>query len=775
MTRFRTRSTIWLLALFAFAPALRFAAAQAQDSTPLANEAAPPAKEGAGPTEEDVAAAKAALEKRRREEEERQRLRPVLEAIAETNPTTPLQLIGAINSLIDLDQPEEAKKYIQRLLALKLNDEAMFVLQRKVGSGVFIKLSADNRYHPEGQTLASAVLAAAQKQARDPQRIAQLIGELSDASPSVRALAVSDLKDAGDDAVLAMIAALADGGRAAEHAKIRYALYQMGEMAVDPLLAALGAEDDNLRQQAIEVLGLLKSSRATPYLIHPLLAPGHPQSVRTAAAQALTRIVGAVPSQREAQIYLRQRVEQLAAGDLPKQAAADGTIEIWLWNPQKKSPVPVVHSAGDAALVVAARLAADLYDLWPDNAEYRRIYLMAMLESSKLLSGLDHSLPGGEGTARSLAAAAGAAAVEDVLVQAMREHRPAAAIAAVEVLGDIGDEQLLLSDDGRERPLVQALTHGNRRLRYAAAEALIKIDPRHDYPGASHLPDTLGYLASSSGTRRVLIGHPRTSAAQSIVGMLDQMGFEAVTATSGRALFLAATSSPDFEMIFLSDAIDDPPLAETLQLLRRDRRTAGVPIALMVREKNLRRLQLATEDDPITAAFPRPHDPSALEFQVRKLIAMAGRDGITDQERVRHASAAMAWLSRLAENPQQYGFYDLLRVEPQIIAALYNGPVPARAAEVLGLLGASPSQTALVQLASQNARPVSLRQAAAEAFDAAARRRGLLLRDKQIDQQYQRYNQSASLDAGTQAVLGQILDTIERELLAERTGQSPQE
>jgi len=733
------------------------------------------AQESDGPTEEDVAAAQAALEERRRRAEERERLRPVLEAIAETNPTSPVELIGAIESLINLDQPEEAKKYIGRLLALKLDDEALYVLQRKVGSGVFFKISADKRYHPEGRQLADAVLSAAHKQAHDPRRIARLVRQLNDPSPETRALAISDLKEAGHDAVLAMIEALSDGARDDEHARIRTALYEMGEIVVDPLIGTLGSDNPQLKTQAIKILGWLESPRATPHLIHPLHSEGSPKQLRVAAAEALQRIVRAVPTEDDARIYLRRRVQQLISGDLPKEARADGTIELWIWNPEKELPAPVVHGAADAALVVAAQLAADLHDLWPENPEYRRMYLMTMLESTKLLTGLDRSLPPGPGSARELAARTGPEAVEDVLVNAVEQDRTAAAIGAAEVLGDIGGERLLLSEDGRPRPLVEALTHGDRRLRFAAAEAIMKIDPRHDYPGASHLPETLAYLAATAGTRRVLIGHPRTSHAQSLVGVLAELGFEAATANSGRELFLKATSSPDFEMIFLSGAIDNPPLNETLQMLRRDRRTADTPIGLMVRADELRRQQLRSESDPFTAAFPRPHEPQAMQFQVERLTEMAGRKVISDEERRRHASAALAWLAVLAESPKRYGFYNLLRVEPEVIAALFDGPAPARAAEVLGLLGGPNSQRALVHFASQNARPLADRQAAAEAFATAAQRRGLMLREAEIDQQYRRYNQSEFLDAGTQGVLGQILDTIERRLIIQRTGQAPQE
>ena len=748
-------------------------AAEADDEAKKADaKPKPPKKPLDGPTEEDVVAAKKALEERRQAAIERERMQPVLDAIAEARPSSPVELIGAIDSLINLNQPDEAKKYIAKLLALKLNAEAMYVLQRRVGSGVFFKLSGDARYHPEGKQLADQILAAAHKQSRDPQRLAKLIKELNDPAPEVRSGALSDLKSGGIDAVLMLISALGDPAREAEHRRIRYALAQIGSIVVEPLIATLASGDANLKWQAIEILGLLEASRPTPYLIHPLLSPKEPRPVREAAKFALDRIVRAIPGEKGGEHYLFNRIAGLTSGDLPRRADAEGNIELWLWDAARKQPVPMVYTASDAALVEAAQLAADLYDLNPENPDYRRLYLLAILESAKLIAGLDRSLPTGKGSARELAGRTGVEAVEDLLVDAVRQNRVAAAIGAIEVLGDIGSDQLLLSDRGDARPLVEALSHTNRRIRYAAAEAIMKIDPQHDYPGASLLPETLGYLGSTSGVRRVLIGHPQTSSSQSLVGVLAEMGFEADTATTGRQFFFKAAETPDYELLLMSDALSDPPLGETLQALRSDRRTGTLPIGIMAREERINQLQLdAKETDKLTLVFPRPHERSAMEFQVQRLLANAGRSAIGNEERQQHASAALGWLARLAENQQAYGFYDLLRQVPQAERALYGGATSQPAAEVLGFLGSPRAQQALVDFASQNARPLADRQAAAAAFKTAVARRGLLLYEADVDLQYGRYNQSESLDAGTQQVLGDVLDVIERELLAQRSGE----
>lgn len=741
----------------------------------LAQVPAPPDDDTEGPTEEDTDAARERLKQQRAKAIERERLRPVLEAIAETRPTSPVELMKTIETLMNLGAPDEARVYMQRLLALKLDDEALYVLQRKVGSGIFFRLSQDDRFQPEGRQLAEAVLSASFRQARDPRRMANLVQQLNDPAPEIRQSAINDLKDAGSAAIGPMIEVLSDEGRSAEHARVRFALAQMGTLAVEPLIAAIATPNHNLRAQVIEILGMLQAPRASQYLIHPLLSNKHTPQVNRAAAVALRRIVGEVPTVDDAEIYLRNRANAHFGGELPRLADGDGNIQLWLWHPKQNKPVPVLYPAHDAALVVAAQLATDLYDLWPKDIANRNLYLAAILESAKVVHGMDKSLPLGAGTARDLAAQAGPAAVEQVLVEAIQNDRLPAAIAAAEVLGDIGSVQLLMSDDGRPRPLVEALRHRNRRLRFVAAEAIVKIDPQHDYPGSSHLPETLGYLAATAGSRKVLIGHPRAEQAQSLVGMLSEMGLEGDVALTGRRLMALAAQSPDYEVILLSDAIDHPPLRETLQMIRRDHRVGGLPVGLMVREDRLNQLQLLAGDERLTEAFPRPHDTKALQFQIARLLQRAGRDVVPYEQRRAQGAAALAWLSRMAEEERRYRFYDLLRQMPAVIRAALGPELTPRACEVLGFAGTPAAQRTLVTVASQSFRPLGDRQAAAKAFATAVSRRGVLLRDDEIDLQYERYNQSELLDAGTQQVLGQILDTIEMRLAAQGETKQPVE
>ena len=87
------------------------------------------------------------------------------------------------------------------------------------------------------------------------------------------------------------------------------------------------------------------------------------------------------------------------------------------------------------------------------------------------------------------------------------------------------------------------------RVKFAAARAVMNIDPTHPYPGSSYLRDVLGYLSASGGERRVLIGHPRVDEAQQLAGFFNVLGFAVDSQQTGRQLALQAFTSPDYSLV----------------------------------------------------------------------------------------------------------------------------------------------------------------------------------------------------------------------------------
>jgi CheY-like chemotaxis protein len=486
------------------------------------------------------------------------------------------------------------------------------------------------------------------------------------------------------------------------------------------------------------------------------------EMLREAAEESLGLIVGQTPTYVEATQFLYRRTLSHLAGEPVVHLNIDNRGELWHWDAASKTARPRTYDGADAAVAEACRLARELYQLAPEQPEYLRLYLLCELDLAKIDGGVDQPLARGAGSAFARVRQQPADVVEDVLMMALRQQRYAAAAGAIEVLGEIGNLELLASVDGVPRRLAAALNHPDRRVRFAAVAAVLKLDPRASFPGASYLSESLGYFASTVGSRRVLVAHPRATEAQSLVGMLAELGYEADSATTGRAAFVMAQRQPDYEFVLISDSIQTPAVNELVGMFRQDGRLGRLAIGVMAAGEKLDRASSLATTQPLVEAFPRPVDAATLSLLVDRLRRGVGRAAVTKDERLLHGAAALEWMLQLTDNANAYGFYELAKQEPAVESALQTPELTGRAALVLGRLGSSRAQLSLLDLASSPTRSIQERRAAVAAFRDAVERRGVMLTKAEVLKQYERYNQSEAADRDTQQVLGAILDTIER-------------
>jgi hypothetical protein len=736
-----------------FAPPAAEGAAQAPDDA-----AAPPARDpfgGAGP------AAAPDAENAPAAPPPEAKLPLVIQQLRDSNPQTPKAILQAASAALQFGEATEAKRYLTQFLGAKFPPDQLDDVPHQVGTALLLHFAKNETLQPEGKEVARIVQEAAYARATDAAEIDKTIKLLSDPSLSIRQLALEKLGESGTHVVTPMIRVLADNARQAEHRYVRVALAHLAASTEQPLIGALEIPDDQVRAQIVAVLGRMRARPAVMHLVRPAVDPAAPAPLREVAAASLQKIIGSAPDRYEAERFLNREIESLLAGDLPYEADVDGLIEMWSWNDETKAVESRKLPRPDAALLLAARLTADLAALNPESASARRMQLLTGLELAKVLRGIDQPLDMSEGTTGAAAIQAGSEVMNAVLADALKFNRTPAILAAAEVLGQIGDAEVLTTAGAAESPLARALKHTDRRVRLTAALAILKLNPRVAFPGASRLLDPLASAIRTTGTSRALIAHPRAEEAQTLVAFVGGLGFEAEAVYTGRRLAELATSGPDYELILISDAIDAPPVKELVQWLRKDYRTAGIPVGVMARTEDLQSLRYAFENDPLTTVFPRIHSNEVAAHEVARVVASAGRNYMSRDERLAQAHLALAAIGKLAMAPDGLTRWNLLRHESALIAALDNPALSAAAAGVLGRLGTPTSQKALVDFSSQHARALSDREAAAAAFAAAVKARGLHLTQQQIVTQFDRYNASERQDAQTQAVLGSVLDAIE--------------
>lgn len=688
---------------------------------------------------------------------------PVIQAILASPPTTPAERVRVALALADLNHPELARQQLAQLLKANLDADQVLSLGEELGSAIFLKLASRAELAPEGRKLAEAVLTARTAALREPARIARWIAELNDPSPEKRTRAMLSLGDAQEAAVGPLLTVLADPKRAAEHAAVRAMLVRLGASAVGPLLAALEAPNTEVAVQALESLGALRARETLPVLLATALDPAQPQPVRRAAHDALKQFGAAVPPPAEAAQWLARQAVEYYDGRVPLRVQPNGGVETWVWDAPQNAPVMKYLTPQGVSLLRAARLARVAHELLPQDEELTVLWLASQLELAAYRNGLDNPLPIDKGSPAARATVAGPEMVERVLSYGMERNHPVAATAAARILGQMprAEAEWLLCRSPQPAPLVLATRHADRRLRFAAVEAVVRIHPRQAFAGASFVAEAMRFLAATTGRPRVLVADARLHESRQIAAYLAGQGYQADLAQSGRELIQRALDCPDYELIFVDAGIDDPPLGFLLQQLRRDGRTAALPVGVLARADRFSQADSAVEHDPLALVFVPPSDAQALQQQVGQLVQRAGKDRVSHAERQRQAGLALEWLAAWSADAHLAPLVDFRRTTQVALRAARVPSLSLRAIAVLQQQPTAEAQKGLVDLASSPAEPLPARKAAVAAFAYAARQWGILLTTEEIQRQYDRYNQSASLDAETQQVLGRILDILE--------------
>ncbi|MFI4875630.1 MAG: HEAT repeat domain-containing protein [Blastopirellula sp. JB062] len=684
---------------------------------------------------------------------------PAVAAIRESAPSTPLELAEAAGLMIDLGRTDLALEYLKQLISDKPSDAELVKMQAKLGSGPLIRFQTLPQLQPTGAEAAKLAFAAVEKLTRDPAFLQQQVDALaSEDAAAVRRANVA-LRGAGAAAIEPLLLAYADRE---DHAKRDAALkliLQLGGDAEPPLWGALDSGDSNIKAAALSALGALRSKRSLDVIVGPAVAADEESQVRQAASKAVVDIVGEPASTEEVEKYLTRRVERYLEGEPVFAGGPTAEMDVWTWSDKAPHLTKRKVSVADASTVWTARLARDLAALDPQNAQHARLRMLMALQSVIALQGADAEIQGTpvDAAAQKL----GAASVEEALDYALTHPQlTMAAIAACRWLGEQGDLAALAPRDGGPSPLAKALSHGNYRVKGAAVDAVLALQPTEPYAGSSALIEALLTFAKSRGERIAVIADPDRVRAQELAGRLTELGYTVLTRRGRRELFDAAYSTPDVELIFISDAVDRPGAYEMVQILRRDRRTADTPIGVIPWIKDHSRWRVRFSSDPRTLALIRAHDSEGLTGQIRRMYAAQGRLLVDADQREARGDQALKALAQLASDPQ-YKFYDLILYEDEIAALMRDPASMQDAAALLANLATPAAQLALVNTASEVVRPLSERQACADAFQNAVKRSGLRLTREQILRQYDRYNAAEQLDRETQQVLASLLDVIE--------------
>jgi hypothetical protein len=743
-----------LAALMTFAAAPVYAQFEFEDE-PVAGDGAAAAEPAAAPAANAAdAAALAALAGGD----------PVIAAVLDLPRTTPAEQFEVIATLIELRRSDAAALLIPSFLANELDDAERAALVRQFGSARFMKMIRLDGPTAEGEpagdlagmrAFAQACLDAAAAEATDPARLEQLVAGLTAPTEEERYAARVDLRATGDPGVAAAMHALSVAQTPEARGHVMAALAEMRPAVDAPLIAVLADGRGQVRADAATLAGRMRMRAALPWLTALAVSA---DVAAPAGTSALVNLGLAPPTPAEARILIENEIANLESLPIDSEGEGDVVDAWWTWDAQTGQLTATAFNARQRRTLERARWARALAmaGALADPASQRRIVLDA-LEEAELLG----RAPAPE-VAQQLTAMA-PADLSATLAAAMEADRPLAAVQIATIIGARKDAAVLSSPDGRPSPLAAALKHRDRDLRFSALQAIMQLDPQHTFPGASYVPKALWYFAAGAGEPAAVVATPNFPLATSWAGQLGGLGLDATPTGSGKAAIFTAIDpavAPRLAVIVLDSDIDKPTVREVVYQLHSADRTAAVPILIAASVEHYAAAQDIAAHDPLVLATPRPTDDASLASAVERTLALSARPLADAARRTEQAALALEWLAKLLAADARY---DELRRDGALVQrSLFVKELVAPSIRVLAVLGTVDSQTALVDYASALTLPIETRRAAAEALAASFRRYGIRLTRAQVLAQYDRYNASETADADTQAVLGQILDLIEK-------------
>lgn len=652
-----------------------------------------------------------------------------------TEPQDPEALFDAVVLMLDLDRPRLALQYMKQLLAEDPDDATILKMRDKHGPAVFLELSNDKRLQPASITLLERMNEAFRQYAADPTRMDRLVKNLT-GTPQEREVAIIQLHNTGKVAIPRMLTLVVTEKDPNQRDAMVYAMTRMGAQIIPPLLGALEAPDEGVRTVAIDTLGWLGSLDTVPWLWYSAFGANQPTGVRQSARQALARI-------------LRDDVKR--AGDISSFGAAsqlqkiatthfrlefnwklndDGeTTELWSWDVQKNSLSAWNVAPETASLIIGSRFAKQALTLAPERQEVQSLYLALRLAFDSHVAGWNAAQPTGPGTAHNFALLAGPDVALRALEYSLQNPNPAAALATLQVLGQIGNRSQLRDRSGQASPIIQAMSYPNFRVQFAAASTVLQLDPEKSFKGASRIVSILTRALNDSGDRQGLAIDSNQDRAASMAGLLSEIGLAPLQATTGQDGFKIAADRSDIDLIVIHAAVVRWGLGQTIVNLRADARTSGIPI-IVYGPESIEPVVARLADQFPMIGFALTGETS-FKQGVRLFLSQRSTPPVSEEQRAARASAAGFWFAHIAGG-RRTDTFNIDIAEDALFDAVNDPGVSENAVIALGGIATSSSQERLQEIATSEARDESVRETAALQLAFHMQRYGVLLSESRV-------------------------------------------
>jgi len=651
-------------------------------------------------------------------------------------PTTPEEMFAATVLMFDLARLDLAAQYLEQFDATSPDETMLIKLRDKHGTAEFLKLASSPILQPRSAKLLERLNDAARKQAENPEYVDAMLQRLTQ-GPTERDLAIAELRNAGARVVPELLKQMSKPELVDQQDAFVIALAKMGNQVVAPLVGALDSPEPRIRAAMMDALGWLDAAEAIPYLWFPAFDEQQPLGVRTAARRTLIKLLKGSPDRgsQVSSVTASNELKRLAkllyrSPDLLP-GNEEGAVNLWAWSEKDGTIIQRSLTPEVAALFLSTRFARQSLALSPEQMEPQRQYLASLLGLEVLRQGWDTPRVATPGSAMYLGLTAGEETMAQVLAEALEAGRHATAVAALEILAQIGTREQLITSKSVKSPVVAALNSPDSRVQFAAATTVLKLDPTQGFSGANRIVSILARALTDVQESRAVVIDSDNRRATATSGYLSDGGYFGYVASAGRDGFEHAATTAGVELIAVHVNCQRWDLTQTLANLRADSRTAAIPIVIYGPGKMRQEIvRLVGRTAPATFASESATSSDFLD-QIVPFMKNLKSAALSPQERNLQKGAAAFWLATIGSGSLSK-IFDLSQIEKELGAAIEDPAIAPNALVALSGIGTPSAQRRLSDVALNAQMDENVSQIAGNQLAYHIQHYGLMLTNDEV-------------------------------------------
>lgn len=684
-------------------------------------------------------------------------LSPAEKAILAKEPVTACDQLRAAVKISRLGRKRFAAIFVEKSFSAEGTPAEFAALIDEIGPDKLFQFGTDPALGERGAEALRRVFAEAQKHWESPDAIRDAFDRTLKGSEADRVQAILDLRKGGAAAFGILLEELYtdDPGRSN---RAKEMLNRLGDYAKSGLMAELMTAD------AKKLLRLADVFAEMPNLpnLSPLLIRYYDASLSEEARQALgnaiTAQAGAIPDKSEAATQTADYGRRFFERKIVLGPSQNGEQTFWRWNAETKTTESVTRSGSEIYRFQAAYLLLGAHKIDPAHAQITAEAAAALSERILYETGLDtppdldrFKSEFGDISANELTAAL------DVCV---KSGHPKGGVILARLLGQTQDKSLVTGSD-QVTALVRMATDSDRRLRFAALEAIDALNPETSFPGSANVINALLHFATASGKRVALIGVSKVENGSLIGSSFSDGTVRIIPVTSGGQLIRLAQENADVEYAIAVSYLKNPDPRTVCQTLGADYRTSDIPVFVGIEnETYIEQGEHYALRESNALALPLPSDRETGAWALAELYKKVNPEQIPAERRLEQARLAVDMLTRRLGEHQTF-------CEPETLDTIavdfLRRPEIRDPALRFALIAPSPKvQTALADAVTDRRIPLEERKKFLDAFGQHMEKYGRLLRGPDLRRLYDAYNATEPLPTAEQKIMSDLLDTIEK-------------